>query len=133
MTLTETIRETLKELRQMMDEDGGHAGKTGTAGSGTPAGSAGDRRLPPDRRNVVRVIKGLQALMFPMCFRWEDPEIGEEKLLTDTMNLLCGELTAALRFRRRTPDMVRKRRTHGKRRRRSAGLLCGDCLGSGHC
>lgn len=102
--MTETIRETLKELRQMMDEDGGHAGKTGTAGSGTPAGSAGDRRLPPDRRNVVRVIKGLQALMFPMCFRWEDPEIGEEKLLTDTMNLLCGELTAALRFRGERPE-----------------------------
>ena len=46
------------------------------------------RKLPPDRRQVIRVIKGLQALMFPMCFRREDPDMADEVLAETTRALL---------------------------------------------
>ena len=59
---------------------------------------------PPDRRQVVRVIKGLQALLFPMCFRREDPEMTDEQLLEDTERLLCREVCAAMRFRSGAAD-----------------------------
>ena len=55
--------------------------------------------MPPDRRQVVRVIKGLQALMFPMCFRRENPEMTDEQLLEATTVLLRTEACAAMRFR----------------------------------
>ena len=55
--------------------------------------------MPPDRRQVVRVIKGLQALMFPMCFRREDPDMADEQLREATMVLLYTEVCAAMRFR----------------------------------
>ena len=55
--------------------------------------------LPPDRRQVVRIIKGLQALMFPMCFRREDPEMTDEQLTEETELLLERELCAAMLFR----------------------------------
>ena len=54
---------------------------------------------PPDRRQVVRVIKALQALLFPMCFRREDPDMTDEQLLEDAMLLLRREVSAAIRFR----------------------------------
>ena len=57
------------------------------------------RIMPPDRRQVVRVIKGLQALMFPMCFRREDPEMTDEQLREATAVLLRTEVSAAVRFR----------------------------------
>ena len=57
------------------------------------------REMPPDRRQVVKVIKGLQALMFPMCFRREDPEMTDEQLAEDTETLLRREVCAAMRFR----------------------------------
>jgi hypothetical protein len=60
--------------------------------------------MPPDRRQVVRVIKGLQALMFPMCFRREDPEMEDEQLRQSTMALLYTELCAAMRFREETAE-----------------------------
>ena len=62
------------------------------------------RELPPDRRQVVRVIKGLQALMFPMCFRREDPEMTDEQLQEDTLTLLRREVCAAMRFRSGTEE-----------------------------
>ena len=55
--------------------------------------------MPPDRRQVVKVIKGLQAVLFPVCFRREDPEMTDEQLLEDTLRLLCREVCAAMRFR----------------------------------
>ena len=58
-----------------------------------------ERILPPDRRQVVRIIKGLQALMFPMCFRREDPEMTDEQLREETELLLEREVCAAMRFR----------------------------------
>ena len=62
------------------------------------------REMPPDRRQVVKVIKGLQALMFPMCFRREDPETTDEQLTEDTMTLLRREVCAAMRFRADTEE-----------------------------
>ena len=48
---------------------------------------------------VVRVIKALQALLFPMCFRREDPDMTDEQLLEGAMLLLRREVNAAIRFR----------------------------------
>ena len=76
------IRETIEALRRM------------------PAGkNAGYACLPPDRRQVVKVIKGLQAVLFPMSFRREDPEMTDEQLLEDALRLLEREVCAAMRFR----------------------------------
>ncbi len=60
--------------------------------------------MPPDRRQVVRVIKGLQALMFPMCFRREDPEMTDEQLREATAVLLRTEVCAAMRFREESAE-----------------------------
>ena len=57
------------------------------------------RIMPPDRRQVIRIIKGLQALMFPLCFRRDDPEMTDEQLKDETVLLLERELCAAMRFR----------------------------------
>ncbi len=57
------------------------------------------RIMPPDRRQVIRIIKGLQALMFPMCFRRDDPEMTDEQLKDETVLLMERELCAAMRFR----------------------------------
>lgn len=57
------------------------------------------RIMPPDRRQVIRIIKGLQALMFPMCFRRDDPEMTDEQLREETVLLLERELCAAMLFR----------------------------------
>ena len=58
-----------------------------------------NRIMPPDRRQVIRVIKGLQALMFPMCFRREDPDMTDAQLTEETEVLLRREICAAMRFR----------------------------------
>ena len=63
-----------------------------------------NRIMPPDRRQVVRVIKGLQALMFPMCFRREDPEMTDEVLLEATRTLLYAEICAAMPFREKKAE-----------------------------
>ena len=65
----------------------------------TPDGNGRHTVPPPDRRQVVRVIKALQALLFPMCFRREDPDMTDEQLLEDAMLLLRREVSAAIRFR----------------------------------
>ena len=66
--------------------------------------------LPPDRRQVVRIIKGLQALMFPMCFRREDPEMTDEQLTEETELLLERELCAAMLFRREAEPKEKARK-----------------------
>lgn len=53
---------------------------------------------PPDRREVVRVIKALQALLFPMCFQRENPGMGDEELLETAAERLTAQLRAAMRF-----------------------------------
>ena len=80
--MTDGIREIIETLRGVGDRQ-----------------AAGHMCLPPDRRQVVKVIKGLQAVLFPTSFRREDPEMTDEQLLDDTLRLLCREVCAAMRFR----------------------------------
>ena len=60
------------------------------------------RGMPPDRRAVVRVIKNLQALLFPMAFMREDRWMPDEALLAETMDVLRTQLVAAMRFQQDT-------------------------------
>ncbi len=53
---------------------------------------------PPDRKRVVRVLKDLQALLFPFCFSREDPEMEDAELLSRTLLLLKREARLALRY-----------------------------------
>ena len=54
---------------------------------------------PPDRLEIVKVIHELQALLFPMAFRREYPDMADETLLSRALYRLRDQLTAALRFR----------------------------------
>ena len=51
---------------------------------------------PPDRREVVRVIKDFQALLFPMCFHRDIPEMTDEALLERGLDRLESQLAVAL-------------------------------------
>ena len=53
---------------------------------------------PPDRREVVRVIKDFQAILFPMCFHRENPEMTDEALLGRALDRLEEQLRAAFCF-----------------------------------
>ena len=53
---------------------------------------------PPDRRTVVRIVKALQALLFPLCFRREPAGQPDAVLLACTMEELAGQMTASMRF-----------------------------------
>lgn len=64
---------------------------------------------PPDRREVVRVIKSLQALLFPMGFRREDRWMPDEVLLRETMDILRAQLTAAMYFQEDTACACERR------------------------
>jgi len=55
---------------------------------------------PPDRREVVKIVKDLQALLFPMCFRREYPDMSDETLLSQALNRLRDQLAAAACFQR---------------------------------
>ncbi len=59
---------------------------------------------PPDRREVVRVVKALQALLFPLCFRRENPRMSDEALLESTARDLTDQLSSALRFSEEAAD-----------------------------
>jgi serine O-acetyltransferase len=54
---------------------------------------------PPDRREVVRVIKALQALLFPSCFQRENPRMSDEALLECTARDLTEQIGRAFLFR----------------------------------
>ena len=54
---------------------------------------------PPDRQEIVKVIHELQALLFPMAFRREYPDMADETLLSRALYRLRDQLTAAMRFR----------------------------------
>ena len=54
---------------------------------------------PPDRREIVKVIHELQALLFPMAFRREYPDMADETLLSRALYRLRDQLVVALRFR----------------------------------
>ena len=59
---------------------------------------------PPDRREVVKVIHELEALLFPMVYRREYPNMADETLLSQALYRLRDQLVAALRFRRDTEE-----------------------------
>ena len=82
--MKEVIRETIGALGQVTAVNHG-AGKHSCP--------------PPDRRQAIRIIKLLQSLLFPMCFRREDPEMTDEQVLEQALELLCGEACSAMRFR----------------------------------
>ena len=54
---------------------------------------------PPDRQEIVKVLHELQALLFPMAFRREYPNMADETLLSRALYRLRDQLTAAMRFR----------------------------------
>ena len=54
---------------------------------------------PPDRQEIVKVIHELQALLFPMAFRREYPDMADETLLSRALYRLRDQLAAAMRFR----------------------------------
>ena len=53
---------------------------------------------PPDRREVVRVIKDFQALLFPICFHRDVPGMTDEALLERGLDRLENQLCVALCF-----------------------------------
>ncbi len=61
---------------------------------------------PPDRREVIRVVKALQALLFPLCFRRENPRMSDEALLESTARDLAEQIAAALRYQDAEADPV---------------------------
>ena len=82
--LTELVRKTIQALQET----------NGNQGTGRM-----HHCPPPDRRKVIRVVKDLQALLFPMSFRREVPDMPDEALLEKALGLLKAELASALRFR----------------------------------
>ena len=53
---------------------------------------------PPDRQEIVKVIHELQALLFPMAFRREYPDMADVTLLSRALYRLRDQLAAAMRF-----------------------------------
>ena len=53
---------------------------------------------PPDRRKIVRVIKDFQAVLFPLCFRRDDPDMADEVLLGRGLHALEQQISVALCF-----------------------------------
>ena len=64
---------------------------------------------PPDRQEVVRVLHELQALLFPMAFRREYPNMADETLLSQALYRLRDQMTAAMRFRSGEEEAPEKR------------------------
>ena len=54
---------------------------------------------PPDRQEVMKVIHELQALLFPLVYRREYPNMADETLFSQALYRLRDQLAAALRFR----------------------------------
>lgn len=59
---------------------------------------------PPDRLEVVKVIHDLEALLFPLAFRRERPDMADEALLSQALYRLRDQLLVALRFDRGTDE-----------------------------
>ena len=53
---------------------------------------------PPARQEVVKVIHDLEALLFPLVFRRDYPDMADETLLSRAYYRLRDQLAAALRF-----------------------------------
>ena len=63
---------------------------------------------PPDRREVVRVIKDFQALLFPMCFHREIPDMTDEALLDRALERLEQQAAVAMCFGEVCPEDARR-------------------------
>ena len=63
---------------------------------------------PPDRQEIVKVIHELQALLFPMAFRREYPDMADETLLSRALYRLRDQLAAAMRFQNRNEAEARE-------------------------
>lgn len=61
---------------------------------------------PPDRLEVVKVIHDLEALLFPLAFRRERPDMADEALLSQALYRLRDQLLVALRFDRGTDEEI---------------------------
>ena len=59
---------------------------------------------PPDRQEIVKVIRDLQALLFPLVYRREYPDMADETLLSQALYRLRDQLAAALRFKLQEGD-----------------------------
>ena len=81
--MKEEIRETVKALQAVTAE------RIGCGAHTCP---------PPDRQEIVKVIHELQALLFPMAFRREYPDMADETLLSSALYRLRDQLAAAMRF-----------------------------------
>ena len=64
--------------------------------------------LPPDRREVVRVIKDFQALLFPMCFHREVKNMTDEELLQRGLDRLEKQLAVAMCFDQACPEDAKR-------------------------
>ena len=53
---------------------------------------------PPDRREVVRIIKDFQALLFPICFHRDDPGMADAALLERALERLERQVCVAVCF-----------------------------------
>ena len=62
---------------------------------------------PPDRQEIVKVIHELQALLFPMAFRREYPDMADETLLSRARYRRRDQLVAAMRFQDLDEDSAR--------------------------
>ncbi len=54
--------------------------------------------IPPDRKAAVRVIKNLQALLFPLCFSRQNEGMPDDELLAKTAEELKEQIRIALCF-----------------------------------
>ena len=63
---------------------------------------------PPDRQEIVKVIHELQALLFPMAFRREYPDMADETLLSRALYRLRDQLAAAMRFQNLDEEAARE-------------------------
>ena len=91
--MREEIRETVEALSKVSTEQiycGAH------------------RCPPPDRQEIVKVIHELQALLFPMAFRRDYPDMADETLLSRALYRLRDQLAAAMRFQNRSEAEARE-------------------------
>ena len=63
---------------------------------------------PPDRLEIVKVIHELQALLFPMAFRREYPDMADETLLSRALYRLRDQVAAAMRFQDLSEEAARE-------------------------
>ena len=81
--MREEIKKTVIALSQISTDQALHSSHTSP---------------PPDRQEVVRLIHDLQALLFPLVFRRDYPDMADETLLSRAFFRLRDQLAAALRF-----------------------------------